>query len=124
VVAQKARAVVVSWTHEGDEMFCAVKSKMVSAAIALTLGVALSACSEMLSREDFAARVKDKSDVEVKQAIGKPAAVDEKPDQVTWTYNSRTFNIEEGNKFDSKTVVVFSKAGTEGKLRAVDVKFE
>jgi hypothetical protein len=79
----------------------------------------------MLSREDFSARVKDKSDAEVKQAIGKPAAIQETaPDQVTWTYNSRTFNVEERNKFDSKSVVVFSKAGAEGKLRAVDVRFE
>lgn len=106
-------------------MFSMVKSKVVSAAVAVTLGLALSACSEMLSREDFAARVKDKSDNEVKQAIGKPTAVDEsRPDQVTWTYNSRTFNIQEGNKFDTKSVVVFSKAGTEGKMRAVDVQFE
>jgi hypothetical protein len=79
----------------------------------------------MLSREDFAARVKDKSDVEVKQAVGKPSAVDEsRPDQVTWTYHSRTFNVEERNKFDSKSIVVFSKAGSDGKLRAVDVRFE
>jgi hypothetical protein len=106
-------------------MFSAMKSKAVSIAVALTLGVALSACSEMLSREDFAARVKDKTDVEVKQAVGKPAAIDDsKPDQVIWTYNSKTFNIEERNKFDSKSVVVFAKAGSEGKLKAVDVRFE
>ena len=106
-------------------MFYMLKSKLVSAAIAVMLGVALSACSEMLSREDFATRVKDKSDAEVKKTIGKPAAVDEtKPDQVTWTYNSRTFNVQEGNKFDSKSVVVFSKAGGEGKMKAVDVQFE
>jgi hypothetical protein len=61
----------------------------------------------------------------VKQEVGTPAVINEiAPDQVAWTYNSRTFNIEERNKFDTKTVVVFSKAGTDGKLRAVDVKFE
>jgi hypothetical protein len=102
-----------------------MKSKVASVVVAVTLGLALSACSEMLSREDFAARVKDKSDAEVKKAVGTPAAVDEsRPDQVTWTYNSRTFNIGENNKFDSKAVVVFSKAGSDGKLRAADVKFE
>jgi hypothetical protein len=106
-------------------MIGAMKSKVVTAMAAVALGLALSACSEMLSREDFAARVKDKTDVEVKQEVGKPAAIDESgPDQVTWTYNSRTFNIEERNKFDEKTVVVFSKAGTDGKLKAVDVRFE
>jgi hypothetical protein len=106
-------------------MFRMVKSKVVSAAVAVTLGIALSACSEMLSREDFAARVKDKSDKEVAQSIGKPAQVETSgDDQVTWTYNSKTFNIEERNKFDSKTIVVFSKTAADGQLRAVDVKYE
>jgi len=46
------------------------------------------------------------------------------PDQIIWTYNSRTFNIEKGNKFDTKAVVVFTKkANSDGKLRATDVKF-
>lgn len=86
---------------------------------------ALTACSEILSRDDFAARVKDKSDVEVAKVIGKPAEVDASaPDRVTWTYNSKTFNIEAGNKFDTKTTVVFSKAAGDGKLKATDVKYE
>lgn len=82
-------------------------------------------CAEPLSRDDFASRVKDKSDTEVAKVVGKPAAVDASaPDQVTWTYTARTFNINESNKFDAKTVVVFSKAGSNGQLRATDVKFE
>src|SRR5688572_20186115 len=96
------------------------------AAVAVVAGsFVLSGCSEMLSRDDFAARVKDKSDTEVAKLVGKPAAVDTSaPDRVTWTYNSKTFNIEQGNKFDSKSVVVFSKAGSDGQLKATDVKFE
>jgi hypothetical protein len=106
-------------------MFYSLKSKVAGVTAAIALGFALSGCSEMLSREDFTARVKDKTDVEVKQDIGKPAAIDEtRPNEVTWTYNSRTYNIEERNKFDTKTVVVFSKAGSDGKLKAVDVRFE
>jgi hypothetical protein len=82
-------------------------------------------CAEMLSREDFAARVKDKSDKEVAKLVGKPQTVDaSKSDQVTWTYSSRTFNIAEGNKFDTKTIVVFSKAASDGQLKATDVNFE
>lgn len=97
--------------------------------VAAVTGVAaclvIAGCGEPLSRDDFAARVKDKSDTEVAKAIGKPAAVDTTaPDQVTWTYTSRTFNIEDGNKFDSKALVVFSKAGSNGGFRATDVKFE
>jgi hypothetical protein len=97
----------------------------IAAVAAVALTFAFAGCSEMLSRDDFAARVKDKSDTEVAQLVGKPAAVETPaPDQVTWTYKSKTFNIQEGNKFDTKTVVVFSKAGSDGKLKATDVKFE
>ncbi len=106
-------------------MLSIMKSKVASVVVAATLGVALSACSEMLSREDFAARVKDKSDREVAKSIGKPTQVDTSgTDQVTWIYNSKTFNVEERNKFDSKSMVVFSKTPTDGTLKAVDVKFE
>jgi outer membrane murein-binding lipoprotein Lpp len=106
----------------------AVNSKFLSkvAAVAvLTTGFLFGGCSEMLSRDEFATRVQDKSDAEVAKLVGKPAAVDASaPDQIIWTYNSRTFNIEKGNKFDTKAVVVFTKANSDGKLRATDVKFE
>lgn len=96
-----------------------------AAVTAVAISLVFAGCSEMLSRDDFAARVKDKSDAEVTKLVGKPAAVDSTaPDRITWTYNSRTFNIQEGNKFDSKAVVVFSKAGSNGQLKATDVKFE
>ena len=98
--------------------------RLVSVAL-MAAGLLLAGCSEMLSRPDFAARVKDKSDTEVAKLIGKPSAVDEsKPDRVTWTYTSRTFDIDHGNKFDSKATVVFSKNAAGGKLVATDVQFE
>lgn len=99
--------------------------RRVSAVTAIAASLAFAGCSEMLSRDDFAARVKDKSDAEVARIVGKPAAVDSSaPNQIAWTYTSRTFNIQEGNKFDSKAVVVFSKVGSNGQLKATDVKFE
>jgi hypothetical protein len=95
-------------------------------AIAVTAGCfVLAGCTEKLSRDDFASRVKDKSDTEVATIIGKPATVDtSQPDRVAWVYNSRTFNIAEGNKFDTKAVVVFGKSASDGKLRTIDVAFE
>ena len=106
-------------------MFEGVRSKVVGLAATLALGVVFAGCSEMLSRDDFAARVKDKSDAEVAKLVGKPTAVDSsKPNEVTWTYNARTFNVDERNKFDSKAVVVFAKGPSDGQLRAVDVRFE
>ena len=106
-------------------MFRVISSKLVCTVAAVATAVVFAGCSEMLSRDDFAARVKDKSDAEVTKLVGKPAAVDTSaPGQVAWTYTSRTFNIQEGNKFDSKAVVVFNKAGSNGQLRVTDVKFE
>ena len=106
-------------------MFRVISSKLVCTVAAVAAAVVFTGCSEMLSRDDFAARVKDKSDAEVTKLVGKPAAVDTSaPGQVAWTYTSRTFNIQEGNKFDSKAVVVFNKAGSNGQLRVTDVKFE
>lgn len=97
----------------------------VAAVAVMATSFVLAGCSEILSRDDFTARVKDKSDAEVAKVIGKPAAVDASaPDKVTWTYNAKTFNIQEGNKFDTKTVVVFRKAQPDGKLQATDVVFE
>lgn len=99
-------------------------SRRVAAVTVLAASFVLAGCSEMLSRDDFAARVKDKSDAEVAKSVGKPAAVESAADKVTWTYNSKTFNIEQGNKFDSKAIVVFSKAAADGQLEATDVRFE
>ena len=60
---------------------------------------------------------------EVTKAVGKPAAVEESaPGQVKWIYNGRTFNVQDGNKFDSKAIVVFSKSGD--RLTVSDVSFE
>ena len=109
-------------------MLRAVNSRFlrkVAAVTAVVSSIVFAGCSEMLSRDDFAARVKDKSDTEVAKLVGKPALVGNgTADQVTWTYTSKTFNIENGNKFDSKAVVVFSKAGSDGKLKATDIRFE
>ena len=79
-----------------------------SKALILTILFAIAGCDAMSSREDFEARVKDKSVAEVQKKIGKPVAVDESvPGTVRWTYTGKTFHTEGGTKFDKKTVVVF-----------------
>ena len=91
----------------------------------IALSFALGGCSGVSSRDDFAARVKDKSEQEVTKEVGKPAAVDNsRPDRVTWTYTSRTFNLENKNKLDQKTVVVFGPTSRDGKLKVLDVMYE
>jgi hypothetical protein len=91
----------------------------------MAVSFVLAGCSGVSSRDDFAARVKDKSEQEVTKAIGKPAAVDNsRPERVTWTYTSRTFNLENKNKVDQKTVVVFGPMSKDGKLKVLDVMYE
>ena len=93
------------------------------AVVAAAASFLLAGCSELVSRDDFTQRVQNKSDAEVTKAVGKPAAVAETtPGQVTWTYNGRTFNVQDHNKFDTKAIVVFSKSGD--KLTVTDVRFE
>ena len=95
-------------------------SKAAAVAVAALM---LTACSELMSRSDFEARVRDKAEHEVRKDIGKPAEVDTSGDGVKWVYVKRTFNIEDGNKFDKRTVVVFSPAH-DGNLKAREVHFE
>lgn len=98
--------------------------RAVAAAGVLAVSFALAGCSGVTNRDDFATLVKDKSEQEVAKQIGKPSTVDNsKPDRVTWTYTSRTFNIENQNKVDPTTVVVFSRTAQDGKLKVSEVVF-
>jgi len=91
----------------------------------MAASIVVAGCSGVSSRDEFAARVKDKSEQEVTKEVGKPAVVDNsRPDRVTWTYTSRTFNLENKNKLDQKTVVVFGPTSRDGKLKVLDVVYE
>lgn len=95
---------------------------------AVTLAVAMLAvtgCGEFYGRDDFKGYVMSKSDAEVVKKIGKPAAVnDSDPKRVTWTYNSVTYDVDNQNKKDSRTLVIFSRDPQNGKMAVVDVQFE
>lgn len=94
-----------------------------SAVVAITLFV--SACGELVSRDEFAGRVKDASESQVRKQAGKPTWIDDgTPGRVRWIYTARTFNIDDGNKFDKRAIVIFVPTGPEGALRVGDVQFE
>lgn len=96
-----------------------------SKALLLATLFAIAGCDAMSSREDFEARVKDKSVAEVQKKIGKPAAVDEStPGTIRWTYKGATFHTDGGTKFDKKTVVVFRQADSSTPARMVEVVYE
>ena len=90
----------------------------------LTLCLTLVACSERTNREDFASLIRGKTEQEVRKHAGKPASIDEtKRDRHVWTYETRTFDVQHQNKFDARTVVIFTPSA-EGKMVVAEVKFE
>ena len=85
--------------------------------------VFVAACGQIYSRTDFTSMVMNKSDDEVMQKVGKPQSVDtSSADQVTWVYTSETFDTENQNKRDAKTVVTLKK-GSDGKLKVTGIQF-
>ena len=83
----------------------------------------LSACGQVLSREDLITAVVGKSEQEVTQQLGKPDAVeDSNSARVTWTYNRKTFDLEHQNKVDSKAMLLFErdKGGNNRRVTKVD----
>jgi hypothetical protein len=85
----------------------------------------LSGCSELYSHEQFVTLVKDKSEMEVVDQIGRPASVDKSnPSRVTLTYTTRTYDIDKQNKFDAKAIVVLTPVSSGGALKVTDVQFQ
>jgi hypothetical protein len=98
--------------------------RIAATAAILTLSLSLGACSERSNREDFASLIRGKTEQEVRKNAGKPDSVDEThKDRHVWTYNSRTFDVQQQNKFDARTIVIFTPS-PEGKMVVGDVKFE
>ena len=81
-------------------------------------------CGQIQGREEFTKAVMNKSEQEVTDAVGKPAAVDaSNPARVRWTYNAVTYDIDKQNKRDDKSVVIFAPSAEKGQLKVVGVEF-
>ena len=90
----------------------------------LAISLVLGACSERTNREDFVTLLKGKTEQEVLKVVGKPNTADDKSgERHVWTYTSRTFDVNNQNKFDAKTIVIFSPSA-EGKMVVTQVLFE
>ena len=102
----------------GDHLRTAATAAIV--ALCLVVG----ACAERANREDFTTMLQGKTEPETLKLAGKPAAVDDKSaERHVWTYTDRTFDVTNKNKFDAKTLVIFTRSA-EGKLLVTEVKFE
>ena len=83
----------------------------------------ISACGNVYNRDDFKTAVMGKSETEVTQQFGKPDSVDASdPQHVKWTYVHKTFDLGNQNKVDSKTIVIFERAGNST-ARVANIEF-
>ena len=96
-----------------------------AAVMALTGVMALAGCAEIHTREDFTAKVDGKSMQDVRAVVGKPLKVDDsEAGRVMWIYERRTINIENKNKLDPRTVLVFTAPIADDGGRVSEVRFE
>jgi len=93
--------------------------------LALAGIVAVAGCAEIYTRDDFTARVDGKSMEDVRTLIGKPLQVDQgEAGTVMWTYERRTIDIENKNKMDKRTVLVFTAPASNDGTKVREVRFE
>ena len=87
--------------------------------------MAIAGCAEIYTRDDFRANVDGKSMEDVRTMIGKPLRVDAgEAGEVKWTYERRTIDIENKNRRDERTVVVFTASAPDGGATVSEVRFE
>src|SRR4051794_33996763 len=95
------------------------------AVLALAGLVALAGCAEVYTRDDFTAKVNGRSMADVRAAVGKPLNVEEgEAGAVIWTYAQRTIDIDNKNKLDKRTVLVFSASASADSGKVSEVRFE
>ena len=126
-ILQLPRSPARGFFAKGYTMFrTSIDNPLRAAATAAILAICLvfGACSERMNREDFVTLLKGKTEQEVLKIEGKPTTVDDKKsDRRVWTYTSRTFDVNNQNKMDAKTIVIFSQSA-EGKMVVTQVLFE
>jgi hypothetical protein len=95
--------------------------KLTAAAL---LAVTLTACSDGgFQRGVFYGKVIDQSPEEVISAFGKPESIDSSvPDTPKYIYSRKTFNPDNLNTVDDKTIVEFAK-DKSGKIVCTDVSY-
>jgi len=91
--------------------------------IGATLAFMVAACGQGgFQRGVFYGKVIDKTPEEVSGAFGKPDAIENAADGPRYFYVKKTFNPENMNQVDEKTIVEFGR-NKEGKVICLDVSY-
>ncbi|MGB2818092.1 MAG: hypothetical protein WBA53_18800 [Burkholderiaceae bacterium] len=91
--------------------------------MAAVVATVLAACGQGgFQRGVFHGKVIDRSPEEVLSSFGKPDAIESGSEGPRYVYVKKTFNPENMNQVDEKTVVEFGK-GKDGKIVCVDVSY-
>ena len=96
-------------------------------AVALIAGMTtLAACGQGgYQRGIFTGYVVDATEDEITGKIGKPDQVDNSiPDAPRWVYTKKTFDPDNMNQADQKTIVVLKKDPATGKFKGAEVIFQ
>lgn len=97
--------------------------RMLGAAFVVVM-LLIAGCGDIYGHDEFDKMVMNKSEDAVTTEVGKPESVDKSnPAHVVWTYYSKTYDINNENKRDSRTMVIFTPNAT-GKLQVAEVKYE
>jgi hypothetical protein len=94
-------------------------------AVGVLLAALLAGCgSGGYQRGIFTGYVVDANEDEITAKIGKPDQVDTSdPNAPRWVYAKKTFDPDNMNKVDEKTIIVMKKDAASGKLKGVEVLF-
>ena len=93
--------------------------------VVTALAVVLSACGKTgdYQRGLFTGYVVGATEEEIQSKVGKPDSVDTSNAQAPrWVYNQQTFDPDNANQLDARTIVVFQR-DAQGKFRGGDVIF-
>jgi hypothetical protein len=92
--------------------------------IALVTAITLTACGGAYQRGIFQGYVIDATEEQVTSKIGKPDQIDAgDPNSPRWVYVKKTFDPDNQNKVDEKTIIVFKKDPKTGKFIGSQVLF-
>ncbi|MCX7146930.1 MAG: hypothetical protein NT042_12185 [Sulfuritalea sp.] len=90
---------------------------------ALIATLVLAGCNSDYPRGQFSGYVIGKTEEQIVAQVGKPVEVDNSnPNSPIWVYKKKTFNVDDRNTVDDRTLVYLKKA-PDGKLIGDDTMF-